>query len=356
MNQRSLLLSLIALSLSASGGLGWYIFNLPNGSSGAALTIQQGSAYIPKDTKPSPSPLEQTTLITERTVSFMTAGPTSTSILFIDTPSGRVYRVDTETREEVPLSLRISDLIGVRWSPLKTSLIAKVRTPQGEQLRLVRLGEQKTSVLPKAIAAAFSPDGLSLATLEPGEPGGIFTQKLDGSERVQWAQTRTKAGDIFWPQPESLGLVVTNQATKTGDVLLVHKGGNLTRIVAHHVSLEVLWSPDGTSLAHTPQQGGDLPGISITTPSTLIKTPLATIPELCAWRKDASRILCAIKNDQETSLVSYSLKTGRQTSEVYKNIQAMGVRALAINTLETQIFLVPASGVGIYAVPLSDSP
>ncbi|MEK7600651.1 MAG: hypothetical protein AAB463_01650 [Patescibacteria group bacterium] len=356
MSQRNLLLSLIALSLSASGGVGWYLVNnLPGKSLGAALILQQGSAHVPEDKNLSPSPIEQSTSITERTVSFMTAGPTSTSILFIDTPSGRVYRVDTETREEVPLSLRISDLIDVRWSPLKTSLIAKVRTPQGEQLRLVRLGEQKTSVLPKAIAAAFSPDGLSLATLEPGEPGGIFTQKLDGSERVRWTQTRTRAGDIFWPQPESLGLMITNQATKTGDVFLVNKAGDLTRLIAHHATLEVLWSPDGTSLAHMPRQGGALPGISITTPLTLIETSLTTVPKLCAWRKDASHILCAIKNGQETSLVSYSLKTDRRVSMAQKIIQTMGVRALAINTLETQVFLVPASGVGIYTVPLNDS-
>ncbi|MEK7515293.1 MAG: hypothetical protein AAB608_02875 [Patescibacteria group bacterium] len=350
MNQRTLLLSLIALSLSASGGLGWYLFNVPAGS-GTAILLQRSAARIPQGS-PAQKPKEESgALITERTVSFMTAGPTSTSILFVDTPSGRVYRVDAETKEEVPLSLRIPDLVAVRWSPLKTSLIARVRTPQGEQLRLVRLGEQKTTPISGALAATFSPDGLSIATLEPG---GIFTQKLDGAERVEWTKTRTGSGDLFWPQQESLALITTNQATRSRDVLLVHKDGTLRRIIAHHTNLETLWSPNGTSVAHTAESGNVQVGLFITTPSETLETKIPATPDSCAWRKDASEILCVSKEGHSATLASYTPKTKKVAEISSQNVRTMGVQTLVINTLETHVFLIPASGVGIYKVPLSD--
>lgn len=354
MNQRNLLLALIALSLSASGGLGWYIINTPNETPGVALTLQQGAAYVPSKEGPTPSPQQSSSaLITERTVSFMTAGPTSTSVLFVDTPSGRVYRIDTETREEVPLSLRIPDLIDVRWSPLKTSLIARVRTPQGEQLKFVRLGEQKTSVLQKAVAAAFSPDGLSIATLEPGEPGGIFTQKLDGSERVQWTQTRALGGDLFWPQQNTLSLLVKNQSSQTGDVLLISRSGELGRVIAHHRLPQLLWAPNGEALLHTAQQGGEASNLFITTLTGSYEVGVATSPHLCAWRKNSAGILCVVKSGQETRFVSYALGTEKVSTTPSGTVTAMGARSIAINTLETSAFVVPASGVGIYTVPLS---
>jgi Tol biopolymer transport system component len=155
----------------------------------------------------------------------------------------------------------------------------------------------------EATEPAISPDGARIAYTNGGSDSGIWTMKIDGTDRKRIARVAKDvvSGPTWSPDGTRLAFVALpierGDAPVPSDIWLVDADGtHLTKLTSTASGDRPTWSPDGTRIAFATLVGGGISGIRTDGQSL---APITGGPDLSpAWAPDGHRI--AFQRQDET--------------------------------------------------------
>jgi len=157
-----------------------------------------------------------------------------------------------------------------------------------------------------ATEPALSPDGTLIAYTRSGTDQGIWTMKVDGSDRRRVAHiTNQNAEGAAWsPDGKRLAFVAlpNNQSIGNREIWLVNADGTKqTKLTDQSSGDRPAWSPDGTRIAFASFAGGGIYGIGIDGKGL---APITGGPDLSpTWAPDGHRLAFQRQDDSDPNAV-----------------------------------------------------
>ena len=315
MSTQKQLIALIATTASLVSFLAGYLFVQPAYQSAGITSQQRGnildrfnglvSSSIPTDTLIAGSLFRVTS---DSTLS-ATNDPTSDSVLYYHRDTGLVSRVGlSDHASTLVSSTALPHLVRISWSPDKKKVVSVYSSSKGRVYKYFDYDTREQATLgTDIIDAVFSPDSqwLALAKVLGGETDIIIAQS-NGDTPKTILKTRLNDMSLAWPSDHVLSLLV--QSSDTADFYTLTDTGDLTKILDSQAGLKILWSTDGSQLLYSTTTNSQ----TVLTIRTVVNgeertVSLATQADWCSWFLDSKSFVCAVEQNDNTSIQNVSV-------------------------------------------------
>lgn len=316
--KEKIILSAIILLLGGSVVMGIYLVRHPEAPEPRSVTALEQGNLLEKffeDTSTHPASKagmdpHVLTQISSRLVLAPVSGAHSSSVLFYEQKTGRVFETNLEKINETTVSGDpLPGLQDIVWSADHQSVIGTFRTSKGVEFRYYSYQTKKSSVLPTGTrSAALSPDGKQVVFFrEVDNQGGLYLLQPPGTATKKILSTRITSWNLLWPASDMIYGVVQGANPALFDVLSVDLSSNLQRILADQPQSIFLWSPSGTQFVFSASSGT----LTLHNLKTGEETDLRvkTTASKCAWDRQEAFIICGINGNtnNEDRVVSDSI-------------------------------------------------
>ncbi|GEM_PF-2361762 len=358
MNNQKQLIILIVITASLTSFLAGYLLTQP-AKNNSAIIEQQRGALIDRfngvvgsaTSTPLPPGLLQAS-------SDSTLAPTNASdadaVVYYHPNTGIVSKLDLETRTNTIISTAsLPHLIRVIWSPNKNRVITISRTSNRFNYAYFEYTTHAHGNLGTTIKdVVFSPDSKRIALVRNG--GGdsaIETADFDGKNPKTIFKTRLNNIKLFWLSDHTLAFTADDTDAGTQSLYTLTETGDLTQLVGGVIGLVVRWSPDGSKLLYSDQESGGTVLYQFDVASKQSKPlPIQTTATNCAWSLDQKKILCAVQNQGETSIVQI-LTANNSSSVLFSNL-IITPQDVFLSHLENFLVITSATDQSLWAVKL----
>lgn len=240
-----------------------------------------------------PKPISDTRIVSP------TRGPTSDSVRYYESETGRAFHINLRTLHTDTLSdQRLPGFLQTFWSPSGRDVVSSFEQKGAIQLRSFNYDTQKSAPIgTMAIVATFSPTGRALAYIESADDVfSIYIANTDGTEPRKIFSTRSQAVSLEWPTENTLALLTKREDTAGRDLALIDTSGAFKILLKNQENLEYFWSRDGKRILFSffaPNQDIQLAYMDLPS-ETIYPLSTRTSASKCAFTPDINTVVCGV--------------------------------------------------------------
>ncbi len=308
--------------------------------------------------EPEPESLTIPQLLADRKITALTNSLNSSSVLYFEKNTGKIYEFDFQNKtEEVISNTILKNLVSPVWSPTKTHTANLYTFGANNTVKYFDVSDGSEENLGKDIdSLTFSPDGGLVAYLHFENPasssrvGKIVISQPNGLYPKKILDTRLTDIELKWPIRNKLAI-----KTSASEILLLSEDGVLNKLVEKRMDLEDKWSPSGRKLLLSfTSEGEEQIGLWVKDVESAKETrlPLDGFASKCAWSVDEQNIYCAIpKSPAVDDIYHINILTGE--SELVAEPH-MEISEILLSTLENYLLLIGALDEKLYGIKISN--
>ncbi len=352
---KKIIVALIVVSTFASV-LGGYLLTKPSRKSGESLN-QQSATLIDRfddENSGSGTAINQTGPLQITEVGTLAAfpEPAKDSVIYYQRDNGYVSRVDLNNRISSPVSkTMLSGLFKIVWAPDTKSVISMYSSNKGTLTKFFNYeSRENVSLGTDILSAAFSPDGISLATAKKlGDENDIVLTSPDGQGAKNILRTRFDNISLSWPQDNTIAFMAGDP--KSSSLYVLTPEGKLDKVLDELPNLAVAWNHDASQVLYSySQDDQNILAVKNISDGDEVTMPINASADQCAWRLNNKSIICMSYGDGGISIVSVSLDD-LSVKTLYDNLSFVPENVF-MSSLDDYFVMVSRTDHTLWSVPI----